>query len=218
VLRLRTPGLRQIVVVIISVIALQVVLQGFLSLQNFVWTHYLIPKSIQPYFDKLQHFIDGMYDKLLLMRSPKEFAFVLFVGAVVPAFCEEALFRGVVQYSFEQGMRKRWAFLLSASLFSMFHMNPMNFLVIFFLGFYLSFLVWRSGSLYLSMIAHFTNNAFGIWLMYSFKKDDIMQTQSGEPVATAIIAATGAGILVTGACVWYFMQITKQRVTQISTL
>ena len=58
----------------------------FLSAQNYIWTEYLIPKSLQPLFDKFQRLIDGMYEKLLLMRSPMEFVFLLFVVALHAAY------------------------------------------------------------------------------------------------------------------------------------
>jgi uncharacterized protein len=217
VLRLKRPTLRDALVVVISIVALQFVLQGFLYFQNFIWTEYLIPKSVQPFFDKFQQLIDGMYKELLMMRSPSEFVFVLFVGAVVPAVCEELLFRGVVQYSFERGMKTRWAFLLTAMLFSFFHMNPMNLLVLFFIGFYLSFLVWSSKSLYLAMIAHFTNNALSVLLLYFYEKDDILQSQSGIPATRSIIAVTAVSAVIFAVCIWYFRRNTTQSETQTLT-
>ncbi len=217
-LRLRIPTMREILLVIVSVIALQLVLQTFLTAQNYIWTEYLIPKSLQPLFDKFQHLIDGMYENLLLMRSPAEFVFVLFVAGLMPAVCEEVLFRGVVQHSFERGMKKRWAFLLTSAMFSLFHMNPMNLLVILFLGLYLSYIVWRSGSLYLSMIAHFTNNAFSVWLMYAYKKDDIILAQGSEPATTVLLEATAGCVLLAAVCIWYFRRISVQRENQTNTL
>ena len=94
----------------------------------------------------------------------------------------------------------------------------MNFFVILFLGLYLSYIVWKSGSLYLSMIAHFTNNAFSVWLMYAYKKEDIILSQSSEPSTAVVLAVSVGCLLLTAACIRLLGRASVQRENQTNTL
>ncbi len=78
--------------------------------------------------------------------------------AVIPAICEELLFRGVIL----QGLRSRfgdWASIaLSALMFALMHGNLQQFVYPFILGGIMGWLVLRTGSLVSSMLVHFINN------------------------------------------------------------
>ena len=165
-LRLHAPGLVPSILVVCGVIALQFVLQGYMEAQEYILTHYLIPPSVQPLLKKLEELIQGMYRELLVMRSPAEMLFVWFVVALTPAICEEAVFRGVAQSAFERGMRLRWAFLLTGSVFAVFHLYPTQFVPLALIGVFLSVVVWRGNSLYLGIIGHLANNSFAVVTLY----------------------------------------------------
>lgn len=83
----------------------------------------------------------------------------IFVIAIVPAIAEELLFRGALQqfiyYCFKN---KHAAVISSAIIFSAFHGEFYGFLPRFVLGALLGYLFAYSGSLWPSVIAHFTNN------------------------------------------------------------
>jgi membrane protease YdiL (CAAX protease family) len=91
----------------------------------------------------------------------------LFASALIPAIAEELFFRGGVQQLMQGTLRnKHAAILLSAFFFSLMHMDMFAFLPRFILGIALGYLFLWSGSLRLSMVAHFVYNAFSILSLY----------------------------------------------------
>lgn len=93
--------------------------------------------------------------------------------ALIPACCEEVLFRGALFPSFlgtslqnAPAFSKRVlaAMLSTALLFAAFHLSLSRFLPMLFLGLGLGFAAWRSQSLWASVLMHTTNNAIVIIL------------------------------------------------------
>lgn len=92
---------------------------------------------------------------------------MLVVTAVQPAIFEELVFRGIALHGYRQrGMRT--ALLMSAFLFAMLHMNLQQALYAFALGAIFAFLVQRTGSIFASILPHFTVNASNAAAMYLF--------------------------------------------------
>ncbi len=99
-------------------------------------------------------------EKMLLLgdgTTPLWAVWLLF--AISPGLCEEMFFRGLVL----SGLR-RWgcwrAIGVSALLFGIAHASLYRLLPTLFLGIVFGYLVWRSGSIVCSMIAHALNNGF----------------------------------------------------------
>lgn len=87
----------------------------------------------------------------------------LLVNALVPAFAEEVFFRGGIQQLLMAWVKKpAAAIILSAAFFSFLHFDPTGFLVRFMLGIFLGAMFYWSGSLRLSIAAHFVFNAFEV--------------------------------------------------------
>ncbi len=87
----------------------------------------------------------------------------IFMIAVLPAIGEELIFRGLLQKIFIDITGKVvWGVIISAVLFSAMHMQFQGFIPRFALGLMLGYLYVWSGSIWLSIIAHFVNNAIAI--------------------------------------------------------
>ena len=87
----------------------------------------------------------------------------LFVSAVIIApFAEELFFRGFVF----GGLRKRYdwrvAAAISAAIFAAFHLEPLAFIPLFAVGFFLAYLYHRYGSLWPGMILHACINGLAV--------------------------------------------------------
>lgn len=93
----------------------------------------------------------------------------LAVIAVAPAVCEETLFRGVIQKGLER-LGKVRAILVASFLFTLLHVDMQKLLGIFALGCLIGFIVYRTNSLYSGILAHFTNNAFGVLVTYTLTR------------------------------------------------
>jgi uncharacterized protein len=100
---------------------------------------------------------------LLSMPTIGDLLVCLLVNALIPAVAEEIFFRAGVQQLLGEWIRKPYvAIVLGAAFFSFMHFDATGFIVRFILGLYLGYLFYWSGSLRLSIIAHFIFNAMQI--------------------------------------------------------
>ncbi len=90
------------------------------------------------------------------------------VVAVLPACVEEFLFRGVLFQTYRKS-RILPAIIISAFLFGCMHMNLNQFAYAFVMGIFLAFLVEGTGSIFSSILAHFTLNFTGVLLNWILK-------------------------------------------------
>jgi sodium transport system permease protein len=93
-------------------------------------------------------------------------ALILFLGAVSPAICEEALFRGFIQSGL--GKAGKWpAIAGTALLFGLAHSSIYRLMPAMFLGLVIGYAAWKTGSIVPGMIIHFLNNGLAILLARS---------------------------------------------------
>ncbi len=100
------------------------------------------------------------------------------VIAVLPACAEEFLFRGVLFQTYRKS-RILPAIIISAFLFGCMHMNLNQFGYAFVMGIYLAFLVEGTGSIFSSILAHFTLNFTGVflnWILKNFYSSQAMDS------------------------------------------
>jgi uncharacterized protein len=93
--------------------------------------------------------------------------------ALLPAVCEELLFRGCLQRILTDYLSKRsfWiAILIAATVFSLLHGQMQTALPRIYLGIILGLLYHYSGSIWVPILAHFVNNAFQVVLNYILVK------------------------------------------------
>ena len=89
------------------------------------------------------------------------------VVALIPALCEELLFRGAIQQFFTFCFRnKHFSVWITAIIFSAFHMQFFGFLPRLVLGVFLGYMFAYSGSIWVSVIAHFFNNLMALLASY----------------------------------------------------
>ena len=123
---------------------------------------------------------DDAINHLLLMPRTIDLIINLVVMALVPAICEEAFFRGVLQRLFIQSTRSPLAgILIGAAVFSALHGQFLGFFSRAALGIVLGYLYYYSGSLWPGIVAHFVYNGFQV--VYFF-----IQQQHGGSLPTSI--------------------------------
>ena len=83
----------------------------------------------------------------------------ILVIAVLPAICEEALFRGVILNSCECGMGTIRTVFIVGFCFSLFHGSPEQTVYQFIAGCTFAFVAIRAGSILPTVLMHFINNA-----------------------------------------------------------
>ena len=88
--------------------------------------------------------------------------YLVLAYAVLPALCEEFVYRGILCHEYEKGGVTR-AVLISSLFFSLLHFNLQNFPVYFFAGVILALTLYATRSVFGAIIAHFLYNLFGLF-------------------------------------------------------
>lgn len=109
-------------------------------------------------------------------KEPYQLILLMFSGAIVPAFAEELLFRGVILTHLKP-YGKGIAVLASALLFGVMHMNLSQLLYATAAGVVLGVVYVSTGSLWLCILIHFANNLFNIAEGYLF---DILRAEKAN--------------------------------------
>ena len=95
----------------------------------------------------------------------------LFMMAVLPALGEELVFRGVFQRIFTDWSKNyHVGIIVSAMLFSAFHMQFYGFIPRMLLGLSFGYMLVWSGNMWVPIIANFVNNSFGVIYYYLLNK------------------------------------------------
>lgn len=130
-------------------------------------------------------------------------ASMIVLACVLPAFCEEIVFRGAVAGALENNKNKLASLAIAGALFSVFHMNPAQTVHQFVLGAFLALLLFRSGSVWTCVIVHFVNNLFVVVL------DAVFGKQAEEFFANNAIWLFFVGLACFVACVVGYLFTTK---------
>lgn len=138
-----------------------------------------------------------MTNRMMEMDSYAVLALNILLMAVVPAIGEEFFFRGAVQSIF-----KKWsgnehvAILITAIIFSAIHMQFYGFLPRFFLGVLFGYIFFMTGSIWLTVLAHFVNNAMSVILVFMLSRQvDSVTELAGDdsqiPVSLVMLSILG---------------------------
>ena len=117
---------------------------------------------------------------------------LIIVACILPAICEEVVFRGTVAQSLVNSKSKLAALAISGALFALFHGNPAQTVHQFVLGALLTLLALRSGSLWTSVIVHLYNNVLVVALSYTAVGADEWWSFSTNTAAVVICLCVGA--------------------------
>ena len=156
---------------IAGMVVVQPALQSFMYLQSLLLK--LLPfggeaiKQIKELMDALE----AVTLNLVNAHSVGEFLLVAFVIAVTPAICEEFFFRGLVFYNFERTMISSKAIFLTGFIFAVFHFHPFNLIPLVLLGYYLTYVVYYSWSIFTGIAVHFVNNFLSAYLVFRYGKE-----------------------------------------------
>jgi sodium transport system permease protein len=128
--------------------------------------------------------------------------FTLFLMAVTPAVCEEALFRGPILRGLCARFSPRAAAIMTGILFGLYHVDVWRLLPTGVLGVVLSMVALGSGSIVPAMVTHLLNNGCLIVLAYKHWDDAANNLKGPAQVglfAVAALVMTLGAVLVRGS-------------------
>jgi CAAX amino terminal protease family. len=139
------------------------------------WNENIVfPESMAAWESKLKA-LHGTYETtsdLLMNGSNLVIGIVIF--GLLAAISEEFLFRSVIQKALVKLFKNAHiGIIVTALVFSAFHTDFYGFFPRFILGLMLGYMFWMSGSIWASIIMHFTNNATIVMLYFLNKKEVI---------------------------------------------
>ena len=144
------------------------------------------PQSWVVYFTKLEREYGNQMIAVLGSRTHLNYVIALITLGFIPALCEEALFRGGLQNFLTRSNNRPWfAIIIVAIIFSIAHLSGFSFLPRLFLVVVLGAIYYYTGRLWLSILAHFLNNALYLTIIFytpsaNESMSDVINDQSGS--------------------------------------
>ncbi|MEJ5993898.1 CPBP family intramembrane glutamic endopeptidase [Pedobacter sp. Du54] len=167
---LKKPSLN-ILFIVFLIMACSTPLMGWINdtNQKMVLPEFL--KGVEEWMRRMEDEGAKTTATLLKMKSIGDFLTTLIIVAIVPAICEEFLFRGALQRTFLRWIKNpHVAIWISAIIFSTIHFQFYGFFPRLFLGAAFGYIYFWTGSLWYTIFAHFLNNGFAVTISWYFQQ------------------------------------------------
>jgi len=180
ILRVKIPSLAELVLFTCGIVLLTLLLQNYLYIQNYYITEFAkyngTVKSIKSFIDSMNDYVEKSYGDLLAVHNPFDAFLVVFVVSVIPALCEETLFRGFIQRSLEYKLSPMVSSLITAIFFGLYHFNIYGLVALIGLGFFFGYANYKSGSIFVPMFLHFLNNFSAVAIYLTVGNEDLINS------------------------------------------
>ncbi len=208
---LKAPQKNSFLLLAMVVMAVAYFTVEFLGILNEAAVH-LLPKAAQDWINRGEAEANSMLESVLTVKSPVDLLKTVFLVGALPAIGEELFFRGILQRFFIQIFKSAWpGIIFTGFLFSAFHMQFMGLLPRMALGIILGCLYWYSGSLFTSILGHFTYNTINIFLIYFNVAD--LDTKPGSAMLFSFI-----GLISMALVIFLLNGLCKKSVTRYQTV
>ncbi len=145
--------------------------------------------------------------KELFSITDKSIWSILLVVGILPGICEEVLFRGFITRGFER--KGKWnAIVVTSILFGILHLDPFRLIPVILIGIWLGFLLYKTNSLFIPIVAHISNNITSLVISHleDSKIIKVFVTEAGNPNFLSIILA----IIIVVSALPIFLKINKE--------
>ena len=186
-----------------SLSALQIPLLVFIALLTIA-AFSPMATFVKLFFDSTGY--DSSSLSSLVVKNPGDLVGGIILLALMPAVLEEILYRGMIARAFS---RKSFVFaiFMGGFMFAIMHGNPIQLVHQFFLGVVCCIVYFSTGSIYASMIVHFTNNAVAVIGSY------ITYLHPWTMPAYAWIIMMVVGLIMLVVVLYLFMKLSNKNVS-----
>jgi hypothetical protein len=169
--------------------------------------------SLETWMKESEKNAEALTKVFLQAGNWKDLVSNLLLIALLPAIGEELLFRGVLQKQFsELAKNHHIGIWIAAFLFSFMHFQFYGFIPRLVLGVLLGYIFYFSASLWLPIIAHFTNNAMAVIFYYLYSTGQINKTAEEIGTKPGEIYVAFISLAITGALLFgLYKTETKRR-------
>ncbi len=181
-------ALKLIAVTIVAIITAQFFIEFLVSINKLI----PLPSSLS-FLAEYQQKTEELTNAMMSFKDVGHFITTTIVMAVIPAIGEEFFFRGLLLGGLLRGkVNAVLSIILTGIIFSLSHFEYNNLIAIAALGSFLGYLYYISGSLWLPIIAHFTNNFLAVLLKFLFNLGYISEdvANSETPIYMTVISIT----------------------------
>lgn len=148
VFRLKRPGILNLIIGTMIWIGAYMIMLLLISVLSMIF-----PGSAESAGSELLQIWEGIPAWIIIISS-----------AVLPAICEETAFRGLLFGTLSNKCRIFAAILITGAVFGLYHMNLIQFFAVGFFGGVMAYVIYKTGSIFVSMWMHFLNNLFAVML------------------------------------------------------
>ncbi|WP_448528702.1 CPBP family intramembrane glutamic endopeptidase [Raineya sp.] len=154
--------------------------------------------------------LELLTQKLTQMHHFGDFLIVLLVIAVIPAFSEEFLFRGLVQNEFLRWFKNpHLAVWVTGAVFSAMHFQFLGFFPRMILGALLGYVYVWSGNILYPMLGHFVNNGVQVLALYLAQENLVSEEISKDDYQFPVLVTALFGVLL-AVSLYFFYKKQKQ--------
>lgn len=138
---------------------------------------------------------EGLNEQYLQILDGVSFVPGVLLMALLPAVCEELMYRGYMFTAFKNKMSIPKAIVIVSLLFGVSHMSMIKIFPTAVLGAALAYMIYKSGSIVTSVIIHFLNNALAVVTLYYGDKISFLNDENlGVPVLVTMFVIALVGI------------------------
>ena len=150
----------------------------------------------------------GLNEEYAKLLDGISFVPALLLIALIPAVCEELMFRGYMFTAFRQKMSLPKAIFFVSVLFGISHMSLIKIIPTAVLGAALAYAIYKADSIAASSLIHFLNNAVSVFILYYGSNIAFLnEEQMGVPLMIGLVVLS---VIFIPAGVWILNSRKKQ--------
>lgn len=144
---------------------------------------------------------EGLNEQYLTLLDGVSFLSGLLLMALLPAVCEELMFRGYMLTAFKNRLSLTKAIVVVSLLFGISHMSMIKLLPTALLGAALAYIIYKSESIVTSSLIHFLNNGLAVFVLYygseiAFLNEDTMALPTMVVMVVIAVVCIPMGVVV----------------------